>query len=173
MNTTGSVCTSTLPNTAATAPCRAVLVLAIYRGDNLLHAGGHLPWLYTRVHYIHHRYSTPTYWTISTMHPLERIAHTSYIALPTSIIPMHINHCPRHSSEQKTASAAALYTLVAAFFYGLLTRRPIASDTIPSMDAKTDARTLSLEVLDEKRRQAHRLRTRGMARLTGERDRSA
>jgi lathosterol oxidase len=55
-----------------------------------MHAGGHLPWFYKRFHYIHHRYSTPTFWTISAMHPLEWIAHASYIALPAFVIPMHI-----------------------------------------------------------------------------------
>ncbi len=55
-----------------------------------LHAGGHIPWFYKNLHYVHHRYSAPTFWTISAMHPIEWIIHASYIVLPAFIFPMHI-----------------------------------------------------------------------------------
>lgn len=56
-----------------------------------LHAGGHL-WqgFYKNIHSVHHRYSAPTFWTISAMHPLEWVLHSSYIMLPAFVFPMHI-----------------------------------------------------------------------------------
>ncbi|ROS01752.1 sterol desaturase/sphingolipid hydroxylase (fatty acid hydroxylase superfamily) [Sinobacterium caligoides] len=55
-----------------------------------LHAGGHIGWFYKHIHSVHHRYSAPTFWTISAMHPLEWVLHSSYIVLPAFIIPMHL-----------------------------------------------------------------------------------
>lgn len=54
-----------------------------------MHALSHRPWLYQRIHKIHHYYSTPTFFTISAMHPLEWIAHASYIVAPAFLFPMH------------------------------------------------------------------------------------
>lgn len=55
-----------------------------------VHAGSHIGWFYKKIHYIHHRYTAPTFWTISAMHPLEWVIHASYIILPIFIFPMHI-----------------------------------------------------------------------------------
>jgi lathosterol oxidase len=55
-----------------------------------VHAGAHIGWLYTKIHSVHHRYSAPTFWTISAMHPLEWIAHSSYIILPPFIFPISL-----------------------------------------------------------------------------------
>lgn len=55
-----------------------------------LHAGGHIKWFYKNIHYVHHRYSAPTFWTISAMHPLEWVLHSSYIILPPFLFPMYL-----------------------------------------------------------------------------------
>lgn len=54
-----------------------------------MHAAIHTPWLYKHIHKIHHYYSAPTYFTISSMHPLEWITHAAYIVLPIFLFPMH------------------------------------------------------------------------------------
>ena len=54
-----------------------------------IHAAIHTPWLYKHIHQIHHYYSTPTYFTISSMHPLEWVIHASYIVAPAFLFPMH------------------------------------------------------------------------------------
>ena len=54
-----------------------------------MHAATHTPYLYKKIHCVHHYYSTPTFFTISAMHPLEWIAHASYIILPAFLWPMH------------------------------------------------------------------------------------
>lgn len=64
----------------------------------------HNEFLYKKIHYIHHRYSAPTYFTISAMHPVEWIAHASYIILPAFLFPMHIG--------------LYLFVMLTTFFYG-------------------------------------------------------
>lgn len=54
-----------------------------------IHMAIHGPWLYKHIHSIHHYYSTPTYFTISSMHPLEWVIHSSYILAPVFLFPMH------------------------------------------------------------------------------------
>lgn len=56
-----------------------------------IHAYLHLnEFLYKKIHYIHHRYTAPNFFTISAMHPLEWIVHATYIILPAFLFPMHI-----------------------------------------------------------------------------------
>lgn len=69
-----------------------------------IHAGCHSPWLYKHIHHIHHYYSTPTYFTISAMHPLEWIAHASYVIAPAFLFPMHWS--------------LYLFVMLTTFFYG-------------------------------------------------------
>jgi len=69
-----------------------------------MHAWGHSPWVYKNIHSIHHYYSAPTYFTISAMHPLEWIAHASYIVLPAFLWPMHWS--------------LYLFVMMTTFFYG-------------------------------------------------------
>lgn len=64
--------------------------LVIEASAYYMHAGSHIGWVYKKIHYIHHRYSAPTFWTISAMHPLEWFAHATYIVLPAFLFPMHI-----------------------------------------------------------------------------------
>jgi len=69
-----------------------------------MHALGHYPWIYKRIHIIHHYYTTPTFFTISAMHPLEWIAHASYIVAPAFLFPMHWS--------------LYLFVMLTTFFYG-------------------------------------------------------
>ncbi|NRB42025.1 MAG: sterol desaturase family protein [Pseudomonadales bacterium] len=69
-----------------------------------MHAASHSPWLYKKIHKVHHYYSTPTYFTISAMHPLEWVAHASYIVAPAFLFPMHWS--------------LYLFVMMTTFFYG-------------------------------------------------------
>ncbi len=69
-----------------------------------MHAASHSPWIYKNIHSIHHYYSTPTFFTISAMHPLEWVAHASYIVLPMFLWPMHWS--------------LYLFVVLVTFFYG-------------------------------------------------------
>ena len=54
-----------------------------------IHAGSHIGVLYSKMHRIHHKYTTPGFWALSAMHPIEWLFHVSYIALPAFLFPMH------------------------------------------------------------------------------------
>ncbi|MEH6551470.1 MAG: sterol desaturase family protein [Pseudomonadales bacterium] len=54
-----------------------------------IHAVSHIGWLYKTFHRIHHKYTTPTFYCLSAMHPLEWMFHVSYIVLPAFLFPMH------------------------------------------------------------------------------------
>ena len=69
-----------------------------------MHAASHTPWLYEHIHKVHHYYSAPTFFTISAMHPLEWIAHASYIVAPAFLFPMHWS--------------LYLFVMMTTFFYG-------------------------------------------------------
>lgn len=69
-----------------------------------IHAAIHTPFLYKHIHQIHHYYSTPTFFTISAMHPLEWIIHASYVIAPAFLFPMHW--------------ALYLGVMLTTFFYG-------------------------------------------------------
>jgi len=53
------------------------------------HALCHRGWIYKKIHCVHHRYSAPTFFTISAMHPAEWFLHVAYIAAPAFLFPMH------------------------------------------------------------------------------------
>lgn len=69
-----------------------------------IHMAIHTPFLYKHIHQIHHYYSTPTFFTISAMHPLEWIIHASYVIAPAFLFPMHW--------------ALYLFVMMTTFFYG-------------------------------------------------------
>ena len=69
-----------------------------------IHAAIHTPWLYKHIHRIHHYYSTPEYFSISSMHPLEWVIHASYIVAPAFLFPMHWT--------------LYLFVMMTTFFYG-------------------------------------------------------
>ncbi|CAA0118855.1 Uncharacterised protein [BD1-7 clade bacterium] len=69
-----------------------------------MHAAGHQPWLYENIHKMHHYYTAPTFFSISAMHPLEWIAHASYIVAPAFLFPMHWS--------------LYLFVMMTTFFYG-------------------------------------------------------
>ncbi|MEH6568208.1 MAG: sterol desaturase family protein [Halioglobus sp.] len=54
-----------------------------------IHAGSHIGILYSKMHRIHHKYTAPSFWALSAMHPVEWLFHVSYIALPAFLFPMH------------------------------------------------------------------------------------
>lgn len=55
-----------------------------------IHAVSHIGVLYSHMHRIHHKYTAPSFWALSAMHPLEWLFHVSYIVLPAFLFPMHV-----------------------------------------------------------------------------------
>ncbi|KAK3106001.1 hypothetical protein FSP39_010589 [Pinctada imbricata] len=50
----------------------------------------HNPYLYKKVHKIHHRYHQPTAFSTTAMHPLEFTLHQSYLAIVPFVFPLHV-----------------------------------------------------------------------------------
>lgn len=49
----------------------------------------HNPWLYKKVHKIHHRYGSPTLYSTTAMHPLEFLMYQTFLAIPVFTVPVH------------------------------------------------------------------------------------
>lgn len=49
----------------------------------------HYPWLYRRIHKLHHRYGSPTIYSTVAMHPLEFLMYQTFLALPAFFVPLH------------------------------------------------------------------------------------
>lgn len=54
-----------------------------------LHRLFHNPWLYKKIHKMHHRYHQPTAWSAVAMHPLEFIMYQGYLAATPFLVPIH------------------------------------------------------------------------------------
>ena len=55
-----------------------------------LHRLFHKPWLYKKIHKMHHRYHQPTAWSAVAMHPLEFIMYQGYLAATPFLVPIHV-----------------------------------------------------------------------------------
>lgn len=68
------------------------------------HALGHRPFMYKHFHSFHHRYTSPEFFTLSAVHPIEWIVQVSYTFAPLFLFPIHWS--------------MFLIVLVTAFMYG-------------------------------------------------------
>lgn len=66
-----------------------------------LHRLFHNPWLYKKIHKMHHRYHQPTAWSAVAMHPLEFIMYQGYLAATPFLVPIHA--CKLKWKEQYTS----------------------------------------------------------------------
>jgi len=49
----------------------------------------HVPWLYKKVHYVHHMSRSPSEWTSFSFHPLESFINALAVPLISLLIPLH------------------------------------------------------------------------------------
>lgn len=70
-----------------------------------LHRLFHYPWLYKKIHKMHHRYHQPTAWSAVAMHPLEFIMYQGYLAATPFLVPIH--------------AFPFLFVLLYSYYYGL------------------------------------------------------
>lgn len=55
-----------------------------------LHRLFHYPYLYKKIHKVHHRYHQPTAFGAVAMHPVEFLLHQSYLAAIPFFYPIHV-----------------------------------------------------------------------------------
>jgi sterol desaturase/sphingolipid hydroxylase (fatty acid hydroxylase superfamily) len=70
----------------------ASIVLAVLAHDTYFywaHRAMHHPWLYRRVHRLHHRSTTPTPWAAYAFHPAEALIEAGFLPLFLLAVPMH------------------------------------------------------------------------------------
>lgn len=83
-------------------PVSAVLLFfAIDAGLYYSHRALHGRFLFRHVHRWHHRYTSPTIFTTTAVHPLEFLTFEAFLVLPAFVIPAHV----------------AVYVLVIAYTY--------------------------------------------------------
>jgi Delta7-sterol 5-desaturase len=49
----------------------------------------HRPWLFRRIHRIHHRYTAPVIFTTTAVHPIEFLIFQAFVLLPAIVVPVH------------------------------------------------------------------------------------
>jgi lathosterol oxidase len=82
-----------------------------------IHTASHFDWFYKRFHRVHHKYTTPSFYSLSAMHPAEWLLHVGYILMPMFILPMHV--------------AAYLFVVIACFVAGFWDHCGIRLPSIP------------------------------------------
>lgn len=55
----------------------------------LTHRLYHFPWLYKRFHKMHHKYTCPTAFSVTAIHPIEMIHMQLGLAAPIVFLPVH------------------------------------------------------------------------------------
>lgn len=70
----------------------ASIALALLAHDTYFywaHRAMHHPWLYRRIHRLHHRSVTPTPWAAYAFHPTEAVIEAAFLPLFLLFVPMH------------------------------------------------------------------------------------
>ena len=63
----------------------AMLDFGLYWAHRILHR----PWLYRRVHLVHHRFRAPFLFTYTAVHPAEQLLYTLVVLVPLVTVPQH------------------------------------------------------------------------------------
>ncbi|KAL4229152.1 hypothetical protein ACF0H5_012190 [Mactra antiquata] len=76
----------------------------------------HNPWLYKKVHKIHHRYGSPTLYSTTAMHPLEFLMYQTFLAIPVFTVPVH--------------AVVFVTILLYGYYYGMMDHSGIKMDAV-------------------------------------------
>lgn len=76
----------------------------------------HNPYLYKKVHKIHHRYGSPTLYSTTAMHPLEFLMYQTFLAIPAFTVPLHVG--------------VFLTILLYGYYYGMMDHSGINMDAV-------------------------------------------
>jgi Delta7-sterol 5-desaturase len=69
----------------------AVLYLVVTDGALYwAHRTFHRPWLFRRIHRVHHRWTAPTAFTAAAMHPIELAVYQAIMLAPLLVLPLHV-----------------------------------------------------------------------------------
>ena len=66
-----------------------VLFVLVDGAAYYVHRFLHTPFLYRRIHFIHHKWGAPSPWVVTALHPLEMVMLQAATFLPLFLIPFH------------------------------------------------------------------------------------